>query len=156
MRKVKLRKRWRKRREGKQGGMRKDLKLRDGIDGGEGVHEDQEEDGAEDDIESEDENTGSLSSSTSPIRSPSPIPGYDAEAYDRPRRIKDTRLRAEYARLLATFDPRFATDGFWEARKEPLKFQHMVTHGWAEWMLKDKWLVEAAARIGDEKGQQTV
>jgi hypothetical protein len=127
------------------GGDEKELEAKDDVGGGEEVHEDEDEDEAEDEGEPEDETTGSLSSSSaSPLRSPSPIPEHNHEDYDRPRRIKDTRLRAEYARLLATYDSRFAVDGFWEARTEPLKIQHLVTHGWIDWMTRGEWLRETA------------
>lgn len=79
------------------------------------------------------------------------IPEHNPEDYDRPRRIKDTRLRRQYEQLLTVHDSRFGTDRFWEMRAEPLKLQHLLTHGWVEWMAKEDWVKARAAEIQFQK-----
>ncbi|KAF8987506.1 hypothetical protein BDQ17DRAFT_1374981, partial [Cyathus striatus] len=111
----------------------------DGTSGSEAdTPEDSEEDDSGGDEASELENTEPLDVE---------IDEHDTEDYDRPRRIKDTRLRRQYEQLLAAHDSRFGTEGFWEMRIEPLKLQHLVMHGWIEWMVKDEWLLKRAAEL---------
>jgi hypothetical protein len=47
-------------------------------------------------------------------------------------------------------------NGFWEDRKGPLKIQHLVTHGWIDWLLREKWFGGRAAFIGDEKDSEGI
>ncbi|KAJ3503060.1 hypothetical protein NLJ89_g8602 [Agrocybe chaxingu] len=48
---------------------------------------------------------------------------------DHRQRVRDTRLRRGYERLLAEHDPRFASDGFWTKREDPMKINHLVMQG---------------------------
>ncbi|KAJ3509207.1 hypothetical protein NLJ89_g5341 [Agrocybe chaxingu] len=71
----------------------------------------------------------------------------DTEDYDFPRRVRDTRLRREYEELLTGRDARFGFEGFWKMREDPLKIQHLVTHGWTEWLSKAEWIQDRAKEM---------
>ncbi|KAJ3500815.1 hypothetical protein NLJ89_g9626 [Agrocybe chaxingu] len=71
----------------------------------------------------------------------------DADEVDFHRRVRETRLRREYEKLLASADARFASDGFWQMREDPLKIQHLVMSGWAEWLLYASWIQERAIEM---------
>ncbi|KAF8964672.1 hypothetical protein BDZ97DRAFT_1660020 [Flammula alnicola] len=78
---------------------------------------------------------------------PNTLPEHNPEEYDRPRRIKDTRLRRQYEQILTAHDARFGIDGFWEMRKDPLKIQHLLMNGWVEWLVKEEWVKERAVEL---------
>lgn len=70
------------------------------------------------------------------------IPEHDREGDNRHSRIRDTKLRRQHERVLLAHDPRSGTNGFWEMRKDPLKTQRLLMHGWNKWMahLKGEWV----------------
>jgi hypothetical protein len=80
-----------------------------------------------------------------------PPPPFSSEAdeaeSDRKRRIRDTLLRREYARLLAQHDPRYGLEGFFTLRSEPMKIQYLVMNGWKYWLGRGEWLKERAEEI---------
>lgn len=88
----------------------------------------------------------------SPPPTPPSVPEYNSEDYDRPRRIKGTLLRQQYEQMLVQYDPRFGTEGFWQIREDPLKIQHLVTHGWIEWLVKRRWLRQRAEQFTKFEG----
>lgn len=63
------------------------------------------------------------------------------------RRVEYTIFRRQYEQFLASRDTRFGSEGFWEDRKEPLKIQYLVMHGWIQWLLRDDWLKARAAEL---------
>ncbi|PPQ69885.1 hypothetical protein CVT25_005590 [Psilocybe cyanescens] len=117
---------------------------------GDGDEEEEEEE--EDDLESDQTDSELAKSTGDEDHQPGddvsdPDPEHDTEEYDRPRRIIDTKLRRQYEQLLASHDRRFESDGFWEMRKLPLILQHLLMHGWKEWLVKDEWIMDTAEKM---------
>jgi len=48
---------------------------------------------------------------------------------------------------LGKYDARFKTEGFWEMREGAMKVQHLITHGWIEWLAKGEWMKKRAGEM---------
>jgi hypothetical protein len=98
------------------------------------------------DTEDQSDHTCSEGSVHEPSPPPFPSEADEAES-DRKRRIRDTLLRREYARLLAHHDPRYGLEGFFALRSEPMKIHYLVMNGWKYWLGRGEWLKERAEEI---------
>ncbi|KAL6303990.1 hypothetical protein BKA93DRAFT_315121 [Sparassis latifolia] len=63
-----------------------------------------------------------------------PLPGEEYQG-----EIERQQQRAYYKDRLKEYDHRF-TDKLWDMRKEPLKIQEVVTHGWVYWLARSRWI----------------